>query len=55
VPLETALPALESVPCRLEGRLLPASTGGKAMARLIYTAVILLSIGGAIGYLIPSY
>jgi len=25
------------------------------MARLIYTAVILLSIGGAIGYLIPSY
>jgi len=25
------------------------------MARLIYTAVILLSIGGAIGYLIPSH
>jgi hypothetical protein len=36
------------------GRLLPASTGGKAMARLIYATVILLSIGGAIGYLIPA-
>jgi hypothetical protein len=26
----------------------------KAMARFIYAAVILLSIGGAIGYLMPA-